>query len=105
MSSDNKDVAARLIAVREALGFKEQTLFAAKLDLTKSTYNPFETGKRHLSMQVAKRIRERFGISVDYLLFGDIGQPKEAMALALGPRPIVKPPAPPAKRPKKSKTG
>jgi len=103
MAWDNKDAALRLIAVRESLGFKNQDDFAEKLDLTKSTYNPFETGKRSLSMQAARRIRERFGVSVDYLLFGDIGQPKEALAQELGPRPGAKPTKTP-KRQRKART-
>lgn len=90
MDSDDLDVARRLVAVREKLGFPSQVAFAEKLDLTKSSYNPFETGERPLPMQVAKRIRQRFGVSVDYLLFGDIGQPKEALAQELGPRPGAK---------------
>lgn len=105
MENDDQDVARRLIAVRKKLGFEEQTAFAEELGLTKSTYNPFETGKRSISIQVTKRIRQRFGVSVDYLLFGDIGQPKEALAQELGPRPSNKPKAPAAKRPKKSKAG
>lgn len=91
MDNDDHDVARRLVAVRESLGFKSQVAFAEKLDLTKSTYNPFETAERPLTMQVAKRIRQRFGISVDYLLFGDIGQPKEALAQELGPTPGAEP--------------
>lgn len=105
MDTDDQDVAKRLIAVRKKLGFTSQVAFAEKLDLTKSTYNPFETGERPLSMQVAKRIRVRFGISVDYLLFGDIGQPKEAVALELGPKPSAEPPAAEPRRRQKARAG
>lgn len=105
MDSDDQDVAMRLVAVRKKLGFESQTAFADKLDLTKSTYNPFETGERPLTIQVAKRIRQRFGVSVDYLLFGDIGQPKEGMALELGPKPVTEQTATKAKRSRKSKSG
>jgi transcriptional regulator with XRE-family HTH domain len=103
MDSDDHAVARRLIAVRkrlgERLGFTSQTAFAEKLGLTKSTYNPFETAKRPLPIEVAKRIRRDFGISLDYLLFGDIGQPNERMALELGPNPVAEPPkAAPAPR-------
>lgn len=98
MGTDHKDAALRLIAVRKSLGFENQDEFAVKLDLTKSTYNPFERGKRPLSMLAARRIRERFGVSVDYLLFGDIGQPKEALAQELGPRPGADPVKVPKRR-------
>jgi transcriptional regulator with XRE-family HTH domain len=105
MDGDDQDVARRLVAVRKKLGFESQTAFADKLDLTKSNYNPFETGERPLTIQVAKRIRQRFGVSVDYLLFGDIGQPKEGMALELGPRPKDDESPVKIKRPRKTRTG
>lgn len=87
MASDNHSVARRLIAVREKLGFADQSAYARELNLTKSTYNAFETGKRPLSIRAAKQIRHRFGISVDYLLFGDIGQPNEMIALGTWAEP------------------
>nr|WP_315804069.1 helix-turn-helix transcriptional regulator [Bradyrhizobium sp. SZCCHNS3002] len=85
MDTDD-DIRLRLIAVREHLG-KTQTEFAEALGLGKNVYNPFETGKRPLTMEAARRIRKRFGISIDWLLFGDVGQPSEIIARNMGPQP------------------
>ncbi len=84
----DQDVARRLIAVRERQKMS-QVEFAEKLHIAKNTLNGFERGKRSLTLETAKRIRKRFGISVDWLLFGDIGQPSHAIAVELGPVPDV----------------
>ena len=67
-------VSARLKALRKELGFKTQTAFASKLGLDKSTYNPYEKGTRPLTFETACLIRREFGISIDWLFFGDLQQ-------------------------------
>lgn len=67
-------VAGRLKALRLELGFKSQTAFAAKLGIDKSTYNPYEKGTRPLTFETACLIRREFGISIDWLFFGDLQQ-------------------------------
>lgn len=67
-------VAARLKALRLELGFKSQSAFAAKLGIDKSTYNPYEKGNRPLTFETACLIRREFGISIDWLFFGDLHQ-------------------------------
>jgi transcriptional regulator with XRE-family HTH domain len=67
-------VAARLKALRGELGFKTQTAFADKLGIDKSTYNLYETAKRPLTFETACLIRREFGISIDWLFFGDLQQ-------------------------------
>jgi transcriptional regulator with XRE-family HTH domain len=99
MDTDH-DIARRLVAVREH--FKEsQVDFAEKLNMAKNTLNGYETGKRPLTIEAARRIRDRFGISVDWLLFGDIGQPSHDLAIKLGPAPAIKADAKKAKQPGK----
>jgi DNA-binding XRE family transcriptional regulator len=83
---DDQDIIARLIAIRTREGMS-QSEFAEALGLSKTIYNPFERGKRPLTLDAARRIRRRFGYSVDWLLFGDIGQPNETVARELGPQP------------------
>lgn len=85
---DDTDIARRLIAVREHLKLN-QVQFAQKLHMAKNTLNGYETGARPLTLEAAKRIHERFGISVDWLLFGRIGQPRQDMAEELGPNPAI----------------
>lgn len=67
-------VAKRLKALRKELGFKTQVEFAAKLGIDKSTYNLYETATRPLTFETACLIRREFGISIDWLFFGDLQQ-------------------------------
>lgn len=83
------DIARRLIAFRELKGLS-QTEFAAKLHIAKNTLNGYETGSRPLTIETAKKIRKRFGVSLDWLLYGDIGQPSHEIAAELGPAPEIK---------------
>jgi transcriptional regulator with XRE-family HTH domain len=76
------EVASRLAALREKLGL-DQTEFAKSLNIEKSTYNAYERGKRPLTIETAKKIRRRYGISVDWLLFGDLGQPNQMFLLTI----------------------
>lgn len=67
-------IAARLKALRRELGIKTQSAFAHKLGIDKSTYNLYETATRPLTFETACLIRREFGISVDWLFFGDLQQ-------------------------------
>jgi transcriptional regulator with XRE-family HTH domain len=78
------EVANRLVALREKLEM-DQTSFAKSLGIEKNTYNAYERGKRPLTIETAKKIRKRYGISVDWLLFGDIGQPNHQFLLSIDP--------------------
>jgi|GEM_PF-2568962 len=82
----NQDISGRLLAVRTKFGLN-QAQFAEALGLAKNVYNPFEKGSRPLTLDAARRIRRRFGISIDWLYFGDVGQPSEGIARELGPNP------------------
>ena len=87
MNSDH-DVARRLIAVREHFE-RSQTQFASDLNLAKNTLNGYESGERPLTLETAKRIRDRFGVSSDWLLYGDVGQPSHDLVIKLGPKPLI----------------
>lgn len=64
----------RLEALRKELGFKTQDAFAEKLGIDKSTYSSIKNGKRNLSFETACAIRSMWGISIDWLFFGDLQQ-------------------------------
>lgn len=94
MQDRNDIIASRLKALRKELGEREgipggysQSQFAEKLDLTKSTYNPFETGKRSLTFEAACLIRHRFGIPIDWLFFGEMPKIESEVLFKLGPEP------------------
>lgn len=82
----DQDIARRLIAIREHYGIS-QTDFAGELNVAKNTLNGYERGMRPLTLETAKRIRDRYGISLDWLLNGDIGQPGYDLVIKLGPLP------------------
>lgn len=84
------EVANRLVALREVLQ-QDQQSFAHSLGIEKNTYNAYERGKRPLTMETAKKIRKKYGISVDYLLFGDLGQPNYQFLLTVEAK--IQPPA------------
>lgn len=87
MTDPDRIIAARLKALRLELGYKHQNAFAEELGIEKNTYNPFETGKRPLTFEVACKIRNRFGISVDWLFFGDMGHASNDILLRIGREP------------------
>lgn len=67
-------VGKRLADTRIALGFDSQNEFAATLDLGKSTYNPYETGKRPITMQTVLKIQAKYHVPINWLLNGDPSQ-------------------------------
>ena len=87
------EVANRLAQLREKLKV-DQVTFAKSLGIEKNTYNAYERGKRPLTIETAKKIRRKYGISVDWLLFGDIGQPNHQFLMSMEQpeaAPIVQP--------------
>lgn len=94
------EVANRLIALREVLQ-QDQKTFAESLGIEKNTYNAYERAKRPLTIETAKKIRKKYGISVDYLLFGDLGQPNYQFLLTVEAKlqpPVVEKSTPVRKR-------
>lgn len=71
MAKELDEIASRLVATREALDFDSQAEFAKEIGLTKTKYNPFETGKRRITIDAAKAIRSKFAIPLDWIYCGD----------------------------------
>ena len=76
------EIANRLIALREKLQ-QDQKTFAESLGIEKNTYNAYERGKRPLTIESAKKIRKKYGISTDWLLYGDLGQPNHGFIMQI----------------------
>lgn len=91
------DIGRRLIALREHHKLS-QVAFAKTLNIAKNTLNGYERGKRQLTLETIRRIRNRYGVSSDWLLRGDIGQPGHELAVQLGPAPKI---SDDSKKPKK----
>ena len=67
---DRSAVAARLKRVREVLGMSKKD-FAEKAGLSMQQYGPFENGIRDLSLSAAKQLRRTYGLSLEFLYFGN----------------------------------
>ena len=65
-------IGQRLEDLRVELGFKTQAAFAEALGIDKSTYNLYKTGARPLTFETACIIRRKWGMSIDWLFFGDL---------------------------------
>lgn len=74
MAETVKDIAKRLVQTREALGFPNQVDFCAAIDVAKNVYNPFEKGRRRISVDIALKIRRKFSIPLDWIYCGDSSQ-------------------------------
>jgi transcriptional regulator with XRE-family HTH domain len=85
-------VGKRIIALRERANLQQQQL-AQQLHITKSTLNGYEKGTRPLTTESAKRLRRRFGVTVDWLFFGDMQVTGRDLMLEIGPEPDAPAPA------------
>lgn len=63
-------IAARLTRVRESLDMSA-TAMAAELHVAKSTYSSWERGVARVSLNGALRLKQRFGVPLDWLYFGE----------------------------------
>lgn len=79
-------VGRRIIALREKAKLQQQQL-AKQLHMAKSTLNGYESGDRPLTMESLRRIRRRFGVTTDWLLFGDMQVTGQGLMLEIGPEP------------------
>ena len=73
MPESVKDIADRLVRTREALSLS-QAAFAEAVGVEKNIYNPFERGRRRITIDVAIKIRKRFNIPLDWIFCGDPSQ-------------------------------
>lgn len=70
MQDSREAVAARLKRVREILGLSKRE-FAEGAGMSEQAYNPFENARRDLSLNAAKQIRRRYGVSLEFMYFGN----------------------------------
>lgn len=75
-------VGRRLIALREYRG-KTRTEFAASVQIDPTSYGRIEKGLKPLKADMAYRIAERWGVSMDYLYRGRLTELPEDLADSL----------------------
>ena len=65
-----ESIAKRLRATREALGMK-QAEFAERADIPNNTYNQYEQAKGRPSLDFAFKLRDTYGLTLDWIYDGD----------------------------------
>lgn len=75
-------VGARLRRIREILEIDQKT-FAEKAGLLPQTYGPYETGARELTLVSAKKLRKAYGLPLDFIYFGNMGDLPQRIAAKL----------------------
>ena len=63
-------VGRRLAATREALGITQAEL-RRQLRVDPPRWNPYELGKRRITIEVALGLRLAFGVTLDWIYVGD----------------------------------
>lgn len=77
----NADIARRLIALRTALGHN-QSAFAALVGISQPAMNNYEKGLRRPELDVAVKVLQRTGVTLDWLYLGNrSGLPAHLLAL------------------------
>ena len=79
-------VGKRIIALRESVPLQQQQL-AKQLHMAKSTLAGYESGDRPLTVVAIRKLRRRFGVTVDWLMFGDMQVTGRNLMLEIGPEP------------------
>ncbi len=67
----------RLKSIRLLLGFTQKQ-FAERLGMSREGYQKLERGENNISLDVLEKLKTVYGVSADYLLYGEI-QDEEKM--------------------------
>ena len=78
LKDERQESANRLREIRMNMG-ESQEKFAEYLDMSLSAYKKIESAENGVSIRVLRKLKERFNISSDYLLFGDYKNIDHAM--------------------------
>lgn len=99
-------VAGRLEALRKELKIEKEHEFAEAIGLDKSTYSLIKNGRRNLSFETACLMRHKWGLSIDWIFYGDIQQTAIQIMTRIGRGTPFQPPmAPKRTKPRKRKAG
>jgi hypothetical protein len=92
MIDPRETIAWRLKGLKEAY-HKDDTeeAFAAAIGLDKSTYSSIKNCRRDLSFETACYIKEKWGISLDWLFYGELQQSAVQVMGKIGQRPVAIP--------------
>lgn len=81
------EIGARLKALRLALGMS-QVEFYTLAGIAQNAYSQYESGERLLTLPQAIKIREKFGVTLDWLFQGDVSGMPHALAAKILAAPL-----------------
>jgi len=88
LNTDPRETANRLEWLRHYFG-KSQKEFASSIGVLPSTYGNWLHGNHGLSLDGARRIKQEYGVSLDFLFFGDTANLPEQILNAWESRPTA----------------
>lgn len=74
MGINARAIGERLRRTRLALGFESKVEFCNQIDVDKGSLTHWEKGERPLTLRAAIKIKDRWGIPLDWLFCGDKAQ-------------------------------
>jgi len=89
-NDSNEAIGARLAAVRTLAFEQSKRAFAEGAELSEQSYGPVENGKRPLSLEMAKKLHKFYGLSLDFMYFGNMNDLPARIFTVLSSRPSVK---------------
>lgn len=75
-----EESANRLREIRLNMGISQEK-FAEYLDISLSAYKKIESAENGISVKILRRLKEKFNISSDYLLYGDYKNLDDALEI------------------------
>lgn len=91
-------IAGRLEALRKEMQFSTAEKFAEAIGLDKSTYSLIKNGHRNLSFETACLMKSKWGISIDWLFYGDVQTNAAQIMAKIGRGPAAETAIAPRKR-------
>lgn len=70
MVGSNADIAGRLVRLRKTLRMSQADI-CRRLDVAPNRWNQYESGDRRITIEIAGRLRDKFGVTADWIYFGD----------------------------------
>lgn len=101
MIDPRETIVWRLEGLKEAYLPKDATDqdFAKAIGLDKSTFSAIKKCDRNLSFETGCYIKEKWGISLDWLFYGDLQQSAVQVMANIGRKPLAEVPKAPQKQP------
>lgn len=87
ISGPYAEIAYRLRAARDTFGLTQKE-FAEQADVPQKSYNQWESGDFRISIGGALKVRERFGLSLDFIYCGSLDALPHKIAKELSSIPL-----------------